>query len=57
MIYPLESSIYLLKQPGQDCKDRSGLQSIKFDIVIGGEEIKTAIIVKFLTFLAATLSL
>ena len=44
VIYPVNSAIYLLNNRGQDCKDGSGLQFIKFDVVIGGQEIKLAIL-------------
>ena len=30
----------------QDCKDKSGLQFIKFDFVTGGPEIKVAVLLK-----------
>lgn len=41
----------------QDCNDGLGLQFIKFDLVIGDQEIKVAIHVEFCLFLAVILSL
>ena len=38
------------KDKVQDCKDKSGLQFIKFDFVTGGQGIKLAILVKFWLF-------
>ena len=34
----------------RDCKDGSGLQFMKFDLFIGGQEIKLAILVNLLLF-------
>ena len=47
VIYPVDSAIHFLNNRGQDCKERSGLQFLKFDFVTGGQEIKTAILWNF----------
>ena len=43
----VDSAIYLLNNLDQDCKDGSGLQFIKFDVVTGDQEIKVSILVEF----------